>query len=68
MLIIGGYCDGSESSLIAKYTNLNNWQHKWEQFGTLQKAREGHRAISNVDRIYVVGGRNSQRFVKTCYC
>ena len=51
VLIIGGTCDGSTSALIAKYTN-----NKWESVGYLQHPREGHRAILNDDRIYVVGG------------
>ena len=51
VLIIGGYCNGDSSSLIAKYTI-----DKWERAGNLQKSRSGHRAISNDDRIYVVGG------------
>ena len=51
VLIIGGYCDGSVSSLIAKYTI-----DKWEHVGNLQKSRSSHRAIANEDRIYVVGG------------
>ena len=51
VLIIGGYCDGSASSSIAKYTI-----DKWEVVGNLQKSRYAHRAIANEDRIYVVGG------------
>ena len=51
VLIIGGICDGSDSSLIAKYTD-----DKWEPVGNLQHSRRAHRAISNGDRIYVVGG------------
>ena len=51
VLIIGGYCDGSVSSLIAKYTI-----DKWEHVGNLQNSRRSHRAIANGDRIYVVGG------------
>ena len=51
VLIIGGYCDGSASSSIAKYT-IN----KWEVVGNLQKPRYAHRANANEDRIYVVGG------------
>ena len=51
VLIIGGFCDGSYSSLIAKYTIDN-----WERVGNLQNSRAGHRAIANEDRIYVVGG------------
>ena len=48
---MGGQCDGSDSSLIARYI-IN----KWERVGNLQNSRRGHRAISNGDRIYVVGG------------
>ena len=51
VLIIGGYCDGFPSSLIAKYTI-----DKWERVGNLQNSRAIHRAIANEDRIYVVGG------------
>ena len=51
VLIIGGRCDNTISSLIAKYTNDN-----WEHVGNLQKPRIGHRAIVNENRIYVVGG------------
>ena len=48
---MGGQCDGSDSSLIAKYTI-----DKWERAGNLQNSRAYHRAIANDDRIYVVGG------------
>ena len=51
VLIIGGICGGSSSSLIAKYTD-----DKWERAGNLQRSRHAHRAIANGDRIYVVGG------------
>ena len=51
VLIIGGNCDGNDSSLIAKYTI-----DKWERVGNLQQSRHGHRAIADDDRIYVVGG------------
>ena len=51
VLIIGGYCDGSSTSSIAKYTI-----DKWERVGNLQELRFAHRAIANEDRIYVVGG------------
>ena len=54
VLIIGGVCDDSASSLIAKYTI-----DKWESVGNLQNSRGGHRAIANQDRIYVVGGRGT---------
>ena len=56
VLIIGGQCDGSSSSRIAKYT-LDVWEH----VGNLQHDRMGHRAISNDDRIYVVGGAGGFR-------
>ena len=29
---------------------------KWEQIGNLQAKRAGHRAISNENRMYVIGG------------
>ena len=57
VLIFGGWCQQSveenyvSTSLIARYT-----LDKWELVGNLQQARHGHRAISNGDRIYVVGG------------
>ena len=51
VLIIGGYCDGSYSSSIAKYTI-----DKWQRVGNLQNSRHADRAIANEDRIYVVGG------------
>ena len=54
VLIIGGRCDGSSSSLVAKYT-IDKWAH----VGNLQKSRREHRAIANGDRIYVVGGIGS---------
>ena len=57
VLIIGGLCNGVTTS-IAKYT-LDNWEH----VGNLQKGRCSHRAISNGDRIYVVGGYGAKRFV-----
>ena len=44
------------TSLIARYT-----LDKWELVGNLQQARHGHRAISNGDRIYVVGGYGIHR-------
>ena len=50
-MIIGGFCDGIGSSHIAKYT-----LDEWELVGNLQRGRQGHRAISNGDRIFVVGG------------
>ena len=53
VLIIGGWIDGSETSLIAKYT-----VDKWERIGNLQDKRHAHRAIINDNRIYVVGGRH----------
>ena len=51
VLIIGGMCDDSATSSIAKYTI-----DKWERVRNLQNSRRGHRAIANEDRIYVVGG------------
>jgi len=57
VLIIGGRCDGDDSSLIAKYTI-----DKWEHVGNLQNSRHGHRAIANDDRIYVVGGYHDSTY------
>ena len=60
VLIFGGWCDDSDSSLIAKYT-----LDKWEHVGNLQQARYGHRAISNDDRIYIIGGEHYKRLIYT---
>ena len=54
-MIIGGYCDSSQSSRIAKYTF-----DKWELVGNLQKDRYGPRAILNGNKMYVVGGEDTQ--------
>jgi len=51
VFIMGGWCQGDITSLIAKYTI-----DKWERFGNLQERRAGLRAIENGDRIFVVGG------------
>ena len=51
VLIFGGECDSSSSSLIARYT-IDLWEH----VGNLQNSRVGIRGIANDDRIYVVGG------------
>lgn len=56
VMIIGGDCDFTITSMIAKYTN-NDWEH----VGNLQSPREGHRAIVNENRIYVVGGADGTR-------
>ena len=55
VLIIGGNCDGSDSSKIYEYT-----LDKWAAVGNLQAVRRGHRAIANGDRFYVVGGGGTQ--------
>ena len=52
-LIIGGY-NGKESvTTIADYTGNASG---WTQIGDLHVARNGHRAIINVDQVFVVGG------------
>ena len=52
-MIIGGY-NGKESvSTIADYTGNASG---WTQIGDLHVARNGHRAIINVDQVFVVGG------------
>ena len=58
-MIIGGTCDDTSSSLIAKYTI-----DKWERVGNLQDSRYAHRAIANDNRIYVVGGWGIQYVFK----
>ena len=58
VLIIGGVCDYVVSTRVAQYT-----LDKWEHMGNLQQARDGFRAISNNDRIYVIGGHGAERFV-----
>ena len=59
VLIIGGSCDISVTSRIAKYTLVPSLD-TWTEVGNLQKTRYGARAISNGDRIYVVGGEETQ--------
>ena len=53
--IIGGNCDSSYTSRIAKY-KLDSWT----DVGNLQTTRYGPSAIQNGDRIYVVGGSGTQ--------
>ena len=55
VFIIGGGCDSSHTSRIAKYT-----LDAWTEVGNLQTTRYGPRAIQNGDRIYVVGGIGTQ--------
>ena len=52
VLVMGGLCDGVEVSRVAKFSSTGNWSRK----GNLQEVRSAHRAISNGDRVYVVGG------------
>ena len=52
VFIFGGNCDSERSSSrIAKYT-----LDQWTEVGNLKAGRYGPSAISNGDRIYVVGG------------
>merc|ERR1712031_134448 len=58
-MIIGGYCDGVRTSIVAKYENekwtlVGNCAPSWDQRNPW---RISHRAISNGDRFYVVGGQ-----------
>ena len=55
VFIIGGMCDSAYTSRIAKYT-----LDTWTEVGNLQLSRYGPGAISNDDRIYVVGGDYTQ--------
>ena len=55
VLIIGGWCDDSYTSRVAKYTVDN-----WTEVGNLQAGRRGHRAITNGNKIYIAGGRDTK--------
>jgi len=52
VLLIGGYCDDLLLSKIVRYSDTDSW----ENIGNLQAVRADHRAISNDDRFYVIGG------------
>lgn len=52
---MGGLCDGVEVSRVAKFSSTGNWSGE----GNLQEVRSAHRAISNGDRVYVVGGSDT---------
>ena len=58
VLILGGLCDYKDErrddeyySLIAQYTD-----NRWDAVGNLQRKRIAYRAVSNGDRVYLVGG------------
>ena len=56
VLIIGGHCWGSEDSedhgqIVALYNDDG-----WKRLDDLYSKREGHRAIVNGDKIFVIGG------------
>ena len=57
VLIIGGR-DGSDSSDIVTVACYNN--SGWSRLDDLQGARRGYRAISNGQKIYLVGGIGEQ--------
>ena len=50
-LFIGGWGDGSEVATVACYNNAG-----WSRLDDLQSTRNGHRAIINADKVYVIGG------------
>ena len=52
-MIIGGFNGRESVSTIADYTSNASG---WAQIGDLHIARNGHRAILNVDQVFVVGG------------
>ena len=60
VLIIGGYCDDSLTTRIAQFS-ITSDVDSWEEVGNLQAVRGDHRAISNGDRFYVIGGYNDFR-------
>ena len=56
--VLGGYCDGTSSSRIAKFET-----NTWTEVGNLKQARFGHRSIATNDRVYIVGGYNAYLYV-----
>ena len=54
-LIIGGYCfNGQSTGPVATVASYN--EDGWKKLDDLQSTRYGHRAIVNVDKVFVIGG------------
>ena len=60
VFIIGGYCDDSLATRIARFS-INSDVDSWKEVVNLQAVRGDHRAIANGDRFYVIGGYNDFR-------
>ena len=50
-IIIGGYIGDKEVATVACYSKSG-----WNRLDDLQSARNGHSAIINGDKVYVIGG------------
>ena len=55
VLIIGGKCWGSDPEIQGQIVALYN-DDGWKRLDDLHSKREGHRAIVNGDKIFVIGG------------
>ena len=54
VIIFGGECTSTgSSSRVVKYAF-----DSWTQIGNLQSYRNGHRAVSINDQVYIIGGRH----------
>ena len=61
--IIGGKCWGCEPDDRNRIVALYN-DDGWKRLDDLQSKREGHRAIVNGDKIFVIGGINPPDYKK----
>ena len=56
-LIIGGYCHYYLSESIGPVATVASFnENGWEKLDDLQSTRQGHRAIVNGDKVFVIGG------------
>ena len=53
-LIIGGYCDSCSPNYVATVASYK--EDGWKKLDDLQSTRNGHRAIINGDKVFVIGG------------
>lgn len=61
VLIIGGNCRGSDPIDEGRVVALYN-DDGWHRLANLHTKREGHRAILNGDKIFVVGGLTGGKY------
>ena len=54
-IIIGGHTGDSVVTTVACYNKSG-----WKKLNDLQSLRWGHRAISNGDKVYVIGGNGNK--------